>query len=180
MKTALQVVFHGIAPSPALEAAAREKAHRLERFSADILSCRVDIDESHKHQHQGRPFGVRIHLSVPGEELTVDRVADEDVYVALRDAFDATKRQLEEVVREQRGDVKVHEPPQHGKVARLLTDEGYGFIVTADGRELYFSRENVVHPGFDDLQPGTAVQFIEELADSGPQAKRVSVGKHQV
>ena len=111
MKTALQVVFHGIAPSPALEAAAREKAHRLERFSADILSCRVDIDESHKHQHQGRPFGVRIHLSVPGEELTVDRVADEDVYVALRDAFDSMRRQIEDRHSRQRAQVRQHTPP---------------------------------------------------------------------
>jgi cold shock CspA family protein len=97
----------------------------------------------------------------------------------LRDAFDAAKRQLEEVARVKRGDVKVHEVPQHGKVARLLAEEGYGFIATPDGRELYFSRENVVHPSFADLAEGTEVQFIEEMAAEGPQAKRVSVGKHQ-
>ena len=55
---------------------------------------------------------------------------------------------------------------------------GYGFIATPDGRELYFSRENVVEPSFDDLEIGTAVQFIEEPAAEGMQAKRVSVGKH--
>ncbi len=102
MKTALQVVFQGMAPSPALEANAREKAAKLERFSADIIACRVDIDVVHKHQQQGRPFGVRIHLTLPGDELTVDRVEDEDAYVALRDAFDSMRRQIEDKVRRQR------------------------------------------------------------------------------
>ena len=61
-----------------------------------------------------------------------------------------------------------------------LPEEGYGFIATADGRELYFSRENVVHPTFDDLAVGTEVQFLEEMAEEGPQAKRISVGKHHI
>jgi len=68
--------------------------------------------------------------------------------------------------------------PQHGTIARLFADEGYGFIETPDGRELYFSRENVLHPAFEQLTSGTEVQFLEELAAEGPQAKRVSVGKH--
>jgi cold shock CspA family protein len=59
-------------------------------------------------------------------------------------------------------------------VARILAGEGYGFIATADGRELYFSRENVVTPPFEHLAAGTAVHFIEEAAAEGPQAKRVS------
>ena len=180
MQVPLQITIRNMQHSDALEAHIREKVAKLAEFHPRITSCRVTVEESGKHHHQGHQFQVRIDVRVPQHEVVATRDRHEDVYVALRDAFDATKRQLEEVVREQRGDVKVHEPPQHGKVARLLTDEGYGFIVTADGREFYFSRENVVHPGFDDLQPGTAVQFIEELADSGPQAKRVSVGKHQV
>jgi len=61
----------------------------------------------------------------------------------------------------------------------MRLDEGYGFIETSDGRELYFSRDNVVHPLFEHLEPGTVVQFIEEMAAEGPQAKRVSAGKHQ-
>ena len=102
MKIPLQVVFHGMAPSPALEAQARDKAAKLERFSADIIACRVDVDEAHKHQQQGRLSGVRIHLTLPGEELTVDRVEHEDAYVALRDAFDSMRRQIEDRVRRQR------------------------------------------------------------------------------
>jgi cold shock CspA family protein len=82
-------------------------------------------------------------------------------------------------VRLQRGDVKVHETPQHGQIARLFPEEGYGFITTGDGRELYFSRENVTHPAFEELELGTTVQFIEDSGAEGLQAKRVSVGKHK-
>jgi ribosomal subunit interface protein len=166
--------------SPALEASIREKAAGLEEFHPRITRCHVTVEESGKHQHQGRRFTVRIDVRVPGREIAVTHEHHEDVFVALRDAFDAAKRQLEDVVREKRGDVKVHAVPQHGRIARLSPDEGYGFIETGDGREFYFSRENVVHPAFEHLEPGMPVQFIEEPTDGGPQAKRVSVGKHAV
>lgn len=178
MQTPLQITIRDMPHSEALEAHIREKAAKLEEFHPRITSCRVTVEELGKHPHQGRHFRVRIDARVPGREVIANRDHDEDVYVALRDAFDAVKRQLEEVVREMRGDVKAHEATQHGKVARIVRDEGYGFIETADGRELYFSSENVVHPDFDHLAPGVEVQFIEEMAGEGPQAKRVSVGKH--
>ena len=178
MQMPLQITIRDVPHSSALEAQIRERAAKLEAFHPRITSCRVTVEELGKHHHQGRHFRVHVDVRVPGKEVLVNRDHHEDVYVALRDAFDAAKRQLEEVIRERRGDVKVHEVPQHGKVARLFTDEGYGFIQTRDGRELYFSRENVVHPPFEHLAPGQEVQFVEEPAAEGPQAKRVSVGKH--
>ena len=180
MQVPLQITIRNMHHSDALETGIRERVAKLAEFHPRITSCRVTVEEFAKHHHQGRQFQVRVGVRVPQHEVVVTRDHSEDVYVALRDAFDATKRQLEDVVREQRGDVKLHEVPQHGKVARIFSRHGYGFIETPDGRELYFSRENVVHPAFDELAPGTAVQFIEHPADSGPQAKRVSVGKHQV
>lgn len=178
MKLPLQIVFHGMEPSPALEAAATEKAHKLGQFAADIMSCRVDIDELHKHQQQGRPFGVAVHLKLPGHELTVDRVRNEDAYVALRDAFDDMKRQLEDTVRQRRGKEKLHPVPLHGEVVRLFADEAYGFIRTPDGNEYYFGRDNLADTAFDKLEIGARVQFIAEAAAQGMQAKRVSLGKH--
>jgi ribosomal subunit interface protein len=170
--------MHGMEHSDALEADIRERVAKLEQFHPRMMSCRVAVEETRKHHQQGRQFTIRLDVRVPARQIVVTRDHHEDIYVALRDAFDSAKRQLEEVVREKRGDVKVHEVPQHGKVLRTLADEGFGFIGTTDGRELYFSRENVVHPGFDQLEPGVEVQFIEEMAAEGPQAKRVSVGKH--
>ena len=178
MQVPLQITLRHMPTSDALEARIRDQAAKLEAFHPHVISCRVTVEELDKHQHQGRQFQVRIDAHVPGREIVANRDHDEDVYVALRDAFAAVTRQLEEDVRVRRGDVKLHDVPQHGRVARLVADEGYGFIATPDGRELYFSRANVVHPDFKDLAVGTEVQFIEEAAAEGPQANRVSVGKH--
>jgi ribosomal subunit interface protein len=99
MKTPAHIQFHGLQASDALTAAAQQKLEKLNRFCDDILSCRIDIEQLARHQQQGRPFGVRIHLSLPGRELTVDGAADEDAHLALRDAFDRMTRQLQDTVR---------------------------------------------------------------------------------
>ena len=106
MKLPVRITFHGLDPSDAVEAAVLDRAAQLERLCAGILRCRVVIDVLQKHRRQGRPFGVRIDLAIPGRELVVDRVAHEDVYVALRDAFDGMRRQLDDAVRQQRGQVR--------------------------------------------------------------------------
>jgi ribosomal subunit interface protein len=178
MKQPLQIVFHGMDRSDALEDAVRRKVDHLERFAGDILACRVVLDEVQKHKHQGRPFGVRIDLTVAGRELVVNRVEHEDVHIALRDAFDDMKRQLEDAVRQRRGDEKQHARELHGEVARLNPAEGFGFIRTPDGQEYYFGRDNLTSGRFEELEPGPAVQFIADVAARGPQAKRVSLGKH--
>jgi ribosomal subunit interface protein len=104
MKLPLQIRFLGVEPSEAVENAARNKADKLDRFFPDIMSCRVSIEQTHKHQQQGRPFAVRIDVTVPNHEFSVDRVQDEDVYVALRDAFDGMKRQIDDLVRRRRAE----------------------------------------------------------------------------
>jgi cold shock CspA family protein len=180
MQIPMQITFRYMARSDALETAIREKAEKLNEFYPRIMSCRVVVEEVAAHKHQGKLYGFHIDVKVPGREFAITRDRHEDVFVALRDAFDAAKRKLEEEVRVQRGDVKVHELPQHGRVAKLDIEGGFGFIEAGDGTELYFSRENVVAPGFDSLSPGVAVQFLVEYAGDGPQAKRVSAGKHGV
>jgi len=178
MQIPLQITMRDMDRSDALDTAIREHAAKLEQFHSRISRCRVTVEQMRKHHQQGRHFAVKIDLRLPGREIVATRDHDEDVYIALRDAFDSARRQLEETARELRGDVKTHAPALQGTVARLRLDEGYGFIETSDGRELYFSRDNVVHPLFEHLEPGTVVQFIEELAADGPQAKRVSAGRH--
>jgi len=179
MQIPLQITFRNFPRSEAVEARIRAKAVKLEEFDPRIVSCHVVVEELDRHHHQGKQFTVRLDIRVPGHEVAVDRAHHEDVYVALRDAFDAAGRQLEEVVRTRRREVKAHDVPQHGTVARVFPDEGYGFIETVDGREFYFSRDNVVEPSFDRLEPGTVVQFVEDVTGKGRQhATRVSAGKH--
>ena len=174
MEIPLQISLHGIEHSNALYNAIREKADKLERYYDHIMSCRVVLELAGRHKRHGKQFSVRIDLKVPGGELVVTREHDEDLQIALRDAFDAARRQLEDYARGQRGDVKRHPPEFIGRVARIDAAQGIGFIATEDGRELYFSRDNVVHPPFEHLAVGTTVHFIEEAAAEGLQAKRVS------
>ncbi|MCL4470707.1 MAG: HPF/RaiA family ribosome-associated protein [Sulfuricella sp.] len=177
MQRSLQIVFRDMPPSDAVDAHIREKVEKLESFYSHIIGCKATVEIAGKHKHQGKLFNVRLDITVPGSELVVNRDMHEDLYVALRDAFDAAKRQLEDYGRRQRGDIKIHEGELHGYVARIFQD-GFGFIETPDGREFYFNRDNVAHPDFDKLEVGSEVQFLEEAAGEGLQAKRVSVGKH--
>jgi ribosomal subunit interface protein len=180
MKTPLQITFRDIEHSDAIEAHIREKAEKLETFFEPIMSCRVVVEMPHQHKQQGKIFNVRIDIGVPGSEIVVNRDRHEDVYVALRDAFDAAKRKLDDYSRRLRGDTKTHPQEHTGQVVRLVPEEGYGFIRCADGNELYFNSDNLVNIAFDQLQEGHEVKFIEEMAAEGPQAKRVSIGQHHI
>ena len=82
---------------------------KLEHLHPQITACRVTIALPHNRQQQGKRFDVRVDISVPGKELVVNRErGDEDMYITLRDAFDAARRQLDDHVRAQRGEVKHH------------------------------------------------------------------------
>ena len=180
MQIPLQITIRDMPPSEALEAHIRDKVQKLDSFFAHVISCRVVVEMPHRHQHQGKHFNVRVDLGVPGNEIVINRDHHEDVYVALRDAFDAARRQLEDYVHRLRRETKTHLPEHLGCVARISHKEGFGFITGADGSELYFHRDNVVSPSFDQLKAGDEVKFVEEMGADGPQAKRVSVGKHHL
>ena len=108
MQIPLQITIRDVSHSGELEEHIRDKAKKLEEFFDHITSCHVTVEMPHKHHRQGRQYNVRLDISVPSHEIVVNRDQHEDVYVALRDAFDAAKRQLEDYVRRLRGDVKNH------------------------------------------------------------------------
>jgi ribosome-associated translation inhibitor RaiA len=110
MDIPLQVSLRGIAHSGALDDAIRQRAAKLERYYDRIVNCRVVLELAARHQRKGKQYTVRIDLKVPGDELAITREHDEDPRVALRDAFDAARRRLEDYARTQRGDVKRHPP----------------------------------------------------------------------
>jgi cold shock CspA family protein/ribosome-associated translation inhibitor RaiA len=184
MQLPLQVSFRDMEHSEAIEEIVREKAATLDEFASDIMSCRVMVELAGKHHQHGNLYEVRIDLTVPGGEIVVTREPSQhteykDIHVALRDAFDSGRRQLEDYVRRRRGTVKTHEVPPHGRVRRLFRAEDYGFIETPDGREIYFHRNSVLHDAFSHLQVGTEVTFVEEEGEKGPQASTVKlVGRH--
>ena len=108
METLLQVTFRNINRSEALEAKIRERTERLERHFDRIIGCRVAVEEVSTRHRKGSHFQVRIDVTVPGTELVAGHDRQEhhaytDVYVALRDAFDAVDRQLQDYVQRQEG-----------------------------------------------------------------------------
>lgn len=109
MQIPLQITIRDIEHSDVLDAHIRDKVKKLDDFFDRIISCRVVVELPHKHHHQGKQFNVRIDIGVPGSEIVVNRDHHEDIYVALRDAFDIAKRQLEDYARKMRGDTKSHE-----------------------------------------------------------------------
>jgi ribosomal subunit interface protein len=186
MQIPLQITFHNIEHSDAVEAKIREKAQKLERFAEHITSCRVVVEAPHKHHHKGNLYTVAVDITLPGEEILANRHPDkhqahQDVYVAMRDAFDAARRQLEDYVRRRRGKVKAHEVEPHGVIKVLYPEQDYGVIQTADNREIYFHRNSVINSDFDKLEIGKPVHFNEEMGENGAQASTVHVeGKHHV
>lgn len=184
MQQPLEITFRNMDPSPAVEADVKQKAAKLDEFFDRIMACRVAIEKGHKHHRKGNLYHVRIDLTVPDGELVVNREPDahhahEDVYVAVRDAFDAMRRRLEDFSRQVRGDVKYHDLQPHGRVAYVAPMADYGTIVTTDGKEVYFHRNSIVDADFDRLEVGDEVRFTEEIGEQGPQATTVHViGKH--
>jgi len=110
----VKITFRHMESSAAVETRVNELANHLGVFSDRILSCRVVVDSPHRHHHQGKVFAVKVQLELPGEDVVVDmerpqRDGHDDVYVVLRDAFDAAKRQLQQRMASLRGDEKRRE-----------------------------------------------------------------------
>lgn len=180
----IQIAFHNLQPSDAVESRINELAAGLESFYDRIQNCSVVVDVPHRHHKEGNLYQVRIDLKVPGAELVVKRdpvhqLEYQELDSAIHEAFDDARRQLEDHAHKHRGNVKTHEPPPHARVARLFADRGFGFLETPDGREIYFHQNSVINGGFAKMDVGTEVIFAEELGEKGPQASTVKLaGRH--
>ncbi len=175
MNVPLQISFHNVPASEVIEARVREQAHSLDNIYGRITSCRVVIDVPHKHHKGVNGHHVRIDLIVPHAELVVKQGPDDhtDLDSVILAAFEDMRRQLEDHVERARGFVKNHDTSPRGKVARVFPDRGFGFLETADGREIYFHQNSVLNGGFGRLHVGSEVAFAEELGEKGPQASTV-------
>jgi cold shock CspA family protein len=198
MMLPVQTTFRNVDPSAAVAIRVQEEAEKLDRYFRRITSCRVIVEAPHRHHRRGEAFHIRIELGVPGKELVVTHEPNlkheeqrvwhkrlevggphQDVYLAIRDGFKAMRRQLRDYVRCLRHDAKTHHPTPHAKVSKLFPKEGYGFIETLDGREIYFHKNSVLNSAFEHLDIGDEVIFSEEAGDKGPQAITIRrPGKH--
>lgn len=116
MTVPLQITFRDLPSSPAVEAQIRERAEHLERVFDRVTACRVIVEGRHRPQRAGKVTHLCVELTLPGKVITVGRgaaefEAHEDVFVAVRAAFDAARRRLDRHARRRRGEVKSHTRP---------------------------------------------------------------------
>ena len=116
-----QVVFRNIDHSPAVEEAVQKRAEKLERYSDQIQSLRVTVESPHNNHHKGKVYHVGVEAIIPNHDIVVnhdqhDNHAHEDIYVAIRDTFDAVERQIKEINEKKRRlsrtKDKLAEPPE--------------------------------------------------------------------
>jgi cold shock CspA family protein/ribosome-associated translation inhibitor RaiA len=177
----LEITFRGIEKTESIESLIRKKAAKLEQVCSDLISCRIAIERPQQHQRAGNPFRIRIDMGVPGRELVVTRESSkgdlhDPLSKVLGDAFDAARRKLREYAKRRQGEVKTHpEQETMAYVYKLFPEEGYGFLKTPDGREIYFHRNSVLNNEYDRLEIGTGVRFVAEVGEKGLQASTVLV-----
>jgi cold shock CspA family protein len=163
------------------------RIQKLETVCKPILSCRVILEAPANHHRKGDPFHVRIEAMLTDGKVVVKH--SESMYtgkrdsdttsgrkclmLAVRGAFGAARRKLQEHARLRRADVKTHEPNLTATVSRLFPKEGYGYLETPDGREIYFHENSVLGSPFKSLKTGARAQFVEESGVKGPQASTV-------
>jgi cold shock CspA family protein len=189
MQEPLQIAFHNMASSPALEQRVRELFDRLERYYDGIISARVVLEAPHKQAHKST-LGISISIGVPGRDIVVKREqrvheSDNHNIWVLTEAFEAAGRQLEEYSRIRRHDVKTHETDQrYSRVVRLYPEQDYGFIETPEGHNVYFARAVVRDGKYDALEVGSEVFYTlaDEEGPMGPMASNVQLigGNHPI
>ncbi|HUK30454.1 MAG TPA: HPF/RaiA family ribosome-associated protein [Candidatus Acidoferrum sp.] len=198
MNTQLQITFRNVKASEAIEDYIRSKAAKLDMLYTRLMGCRVAVEIPHRHHQQGSLYHIRIDLIVPGGEIVVKHepssnawarhaserairkssevnLVHKDLWLAINDAFKVAGRRLQDYARRQRGDIKNPATFPEARVSKILPAEGYGFLTSDDGREIYFHENSVLGGGFQRLKIGTMVRFAEEPGEKGPQASSVHI-----
>lgn len=182
MEVPLEIAYKDVEKTQILEDVINHQVERLDKAVDGVISCRIALERPHKHPERGSGYRVLVIVRLPPtHEVVVKRDSTQgELHDALpaivKEAFEAATRQCREIRRQQLGEVKRH-PAQEtmGFVARLFVGDGYGFLRTLEGREIYFHRNSVLHNDFDRLDIGTGVRFEEEMGDEGPQATSVAI-----
>lgn len=185
MRIPVEMSFKDVESTAAMEELVRERVERLKRFYRGITACRVAVEAPHRSGNADAVgHRVRVEVSVPGNNIVVSRdrnfpEEEYDPYTAIRVAFKAAERQLKTQAGRERKGRRHRVGPPHAVIEQMFPDQGYGFLSTADGRQVYFHRNSVVNDRFDELETGEEVRFEETDGDEGPQATTVApIGDH--
>jgi ribosomal subunit interface protein len=160
-----------------IDDAQREAAEaRLEKLGAghdDLIDIRITGSKTQHHQHGQR--GIRITCQARGREIVATRERAE-LSLALDECLDVFEREVKRL-REKRRDRRTERPPlppELGVVDRVFRDDGYGFVLTDSGDQVYFHRNALSGLAFEGLAEGTRVGLNIEAGDKGPQATVVT------
>ncbi len=182
MRIPLEISFHGLETSESLEQIIRNDAAKLERVCDRLISCRVGIKLDQKSSNTSNQFRIKIEMRVPpGHNLVVTnksgvKDAPDDLPAVIKTTFKSAHRRLKQLMEKQQGARKSH-PQQEitGIITKIFSGEGYGFLRTIEGDEVYFHQNSIVNDDFDRLEPGTGVSYTTEIGEKGLQASSVQV-----
>jgi cold shock CspA family protein/ribosome-associated translation inhibitor RaiA len=184
MQVEPEIVFRNVESTPPVERLILQGLRQLEQVHPHIMACRIMVELPNPRRRRGNLYRVRLDVTVPGHEVVVNRNppehrTHEELTAATREAFSLARDRLRRQRERDAGQVKTHDVPPHGRVVSLDGAEGFGYIASSDGREVYFHRTGVPHDGFDGLDVGTEVRFIEEEVAGSPRAVSVTrIGHH--
>jgi cold shock CspA family protein/ribosome-associated translation inhibitor RaiA len=174
METTMEIHWVGLSELDDSERAEAEaRLQRLAEGHSDLIDLRITGHKTRHHRHGDQE--VRLTCQARGREIVAARTrADEGL--ALNEVLDAFERQVHQH-REKLRDASRSRPPRPphlGIVDRVFKEQGYGFILTDDGDQVYFHR-NAVKEGldFDRLEEADRVALNVEPGRDGPQATTV-------
>lgn len=178
MDTPLELAYRGLEPTEATNDLIRRGVEELEGIVDQITSCRAMVELPNLSSEHGDLFRVRLDLRLPGGEVVVDRTppldrASDDLDAAIGEAFAAARRELRDFAQRRHDDLKAHGSLREGVVARLVPNEGYGFIGTPEGHDVYFHEHNLTDSPLADLFVGARVRFVAEQGEKGLKAVAV-------
>jgi len=175
-----EISYVNVDKTDAIDSLIHREIDKLHRFADDIMSCKVAVERPNQHQRSGNPYRVRVELTLPpGKHLVVskglqDHGMHDDLGTVVRSAFDAMERRLREMDDRRKGEVKQHDEPI-AFVSALHPEEGFAFVRTPEGRELYLHENSLLDADFSRIGVGTGIWFTEEMGDEGPQVSSARV-----
>jgi ribosomal subunit interface protein len=162
--------------SEALQALAQERIESLAKGKRDLIDVWVELEPSSAHHRMGAE-SVSIRAQARGKTI-VAHAEEERLETALRVALDRFDREVMRMrhKRQARRTARPKMSPPHlGIIDRLFADEGYGFLLSDSGEQIYF-HENALNEAlsFESLEEGSRVAFNFEAGDKGLQATVVA------
>ncbi|MFA6471315.1 MAG: HPF/RaiA family ribosome-associated protein [Candidatus Latescibacterota bacterium] len=182
MQIALSITYRNVQKSEEIEKLISDKVIELEQICSCIIRCRVYIEKVRGFEKSGNPYNIRVELKVPQEgEIVVLRSPNglniyDPLSTGIRNAFLIARRKVIEYGEPRRGIPKAPHPMECGAVVeRIFKQEGFGFLRTVSGREIYFNRDSVPQNNFEKMEMGVGVWYVERESEKGPWASIVEI-----